>query len=230
MFARAMEYWGVETADIFYFDPTTTDFSSIMINILALEPDFIHLGGAPATQAAAAIKAARELGYTGMMGCIGDGSQSLPAFVDLAGGAANVAGYVAGSNGGPVDESSFTPAMLEWKERYEETYNEPFNPTTMDWSMGAFTLVDGIRAAKSLEPEDIAEALRSPDFVGENLWGEYTYGMKEIYGLDQNIVCPISYFQYGDDGVPHDVLIAYPDEYMPIAIQMNLGGENISWK
>ena len=222
---RAAEYVGIEKPESFYFDPAAGDFSAILIKVLEQNPDYISLGGTPATQMALIVKQARELGYTGMLGNEGDGAASLAAMSDIA-GVENMEGFIAW--GGPTEEKNYTPAMLDWKERFLQKYGAPFWSTSMDWSMGAWTLFDGIQAANSLDPTVIATALKAPDFVGENLWGTYTYGGEELYdGLGNLILAPVAFYQWGENGEVHDIVIGYPEDYMPVAIDMGLAG---MWK
>jgi len=218
--ARAAEAVGIEVSEVYYYEPAQQDFSAILIKALEHKPDFIQTGGSPAAQAALIIKQARELGYTGMVGDIGNGSKGEPGMIDIAG----VEGMAGCVFWGLKEDKDYTDAMFNWKERYLAKYGEPFNATTIDWSMGAWTLADGIKAAKSLEPTKIAEALRSPDFQGENLWGAYSYGGEELWGIGNGMLAPIVFMQWGDDGKPHNIVKVYPEEYMKDAVEMGLTG------
>ena len=221
---RAVEYYGMEKIATFYFDPTAADFSAILIDVLEEDPDDIAMDGTPATQMAIIIKQARELGYTGMFTNQGDGAAGMPEMADVA-GVENMAGFIAW--GGPKEEKNYTPAMIDWEERWLQKYGEPFWSTSFDWSMGAFALYDGIKAANSLEPADIAAAFHSPDFVGENVWGPYEWGGKDLYGIDNVILAPVSFYEWREGGKVYDLPIMYPDEYMPIAADMGMTG---MWK
>jgi len=217
---RACEYLGMEVPEVFFFEPAAQDFSALLIKALEHNPDFIQTGGSPAAQAALIVKQARELGYKGLIGDIGNGSKGEPGMIEIA-GAENMAGYIAW---GLKEEKDYTAAMLDWKTRSLEKYGEPFNATTIDWSMGAWTLADGIKAANSLEPTEIAAALQAPDFQGENLWGAYSYGGEELYGIGNEMLAPIVFFQWGEDGKPHNIVKAYPEQYMKGAVDMGLDG------
>ena len=219
---RAAEYYGIEKVETFYFDPTATEFSADLTKVLELNPDYIALNGTPATQVALIIKQARELGYTGMIGNEGDGAAGLPAMADVA-GAENMVGYIAWGPTGLEETEYWTPAMQDWKERYLQKYGE-YEPTSIDWSMGAFSLADGIQHANSLDPADIAAALRAPDFEGTNLYGTYRYGGEELWGISCQVLAPIAFYQWKEDGKAHNVVVSFPEEYMPIAVDMGMAG------
>jgi len=220
---RAAAYYGIEKPDTLYFDQMATDFSADLIKILGLNPDLISINGTPASQAAIIIKQARELGYKGMIVCEGNGATGQPWMIDAAGGAQNMEGYIGWGLAGLEETEWFTPAMSDWKTRYLEKFGE-YDPTSIDWSMGAYTLADGIRAANSLEPEAIAAALKAPDFVGENLWGDYSYGCEDLFGgIGNEILAPVAFYQW-QDGKPVTIVVSLPEEYMPIAIDMGMAG------
>jgi branched-chain amino acid transport system substrate-binding protein len=219
---RAAEYYGIEKVDTIYFDPTATEFSADLTKVLELNPDYIALNGTPATQVALIIKQARELGYEGLIGNEGDGAAGLPAMADVA-GAENMEGYIAWGPTGLEETEYWTPAMQDWKVRYLQKYGE-YEPTSIDWSMGAFSLADGIQHANSLDPADIAAALRAPDFEGTNLYGTYSYGGEELWGIACQVLAPIAFYQWKEDGKAHNVAFSYPEEYMPIAVDMGMAG------
>jgi hypothetical protein len=143
--------------------------------------------------------------------------------IDAAGGEQNMEGYIGWGLAGLEETKWFTPAMSDWKTRYLSKFGE-YDPTSIDWSMGAYTLADGVQAANSLEPEAIAAALQAPSFVGQNLWGAYSYGGEELFGgIGNEILAPIAFYQW-QDGKARTIVVSTPEEYMPIAIDMGMAG------
>jgi len=204
---------GWETVYTGYYEFGATDFSSLLVKALEYEPEAMDITSAPPGDATIIMKQARQLGYKGLIYTYG--SQGDPKLqIELA-GLENAAGKICWG----IDEGHYNEAMLKWKDQYIEKYGPPFDPTTIGWDGMATALVDGIRAAESLEPEDIAAAFRSPDFKGKVLYGDYSFGGEQVFGIGNQIYYPAVHFQIQADGSVDLFSYVEPEDYMPLEIQ-----------
>jgi branched-chain amino acid transport system substrate-binding protein len=198
---------GIQTVhEEWYPRGQVADFGPLVARVLASQPDVIDTCAPPAPDTAAIIKAAREQGYKGHFVEVG---QKFSQALVRGAGKENVVGFI---SWGMLDTDFPSQAVKEWAQRYEQRYGPPFDYTSVETANVAFTLVCGLREAKSADPKAVATALERAKC--QNLFGDFTFGAKEIYGIGHQILQPIIFGRIGDDGLARPVLVVQPDEYM----------------
>jgi len=172
------EKLGYEIVSKEFFERGLTDFSPILLRILAQKPDIISVNASPAGSVGLIIKQARELGFKGRFIHIGQVDTSVVAGIA---GKENIEGtWVHGYVEEPLPES-----VKAWKERYTKKYGT-WNATSIDFTNPAFAFIAAVQKAQSLDPKKIAQALQNVEF--DNLWGKARFGGKDYYGINNQIV------------------------------------------
>jgi branched-chain amino acid transport system substrate-binding protein len=166
-----------------FFERVLTDFSPMLLRILAQKPDIISVLASPAGSVGLIIKQARELGFKGRFIHVGQVDTTVVAGIA---GKDNVEGtWVHGYVEAPLPEK-----VKSWKERYMKKYGD-WNASSIDFVNPAYAFIAAVQKAQSLEPKQIAEALKSVEF--ENLWGKAHYGGKSYYGIGNQLVYPMPF-------------------------------------
>src|SRR5207245_5099522 len=129
------------------------ELNHIVMLRLSQKPDNFSVLAWPAESAGLIIKQARELGFKGRFGHVGQCDRSVVAGIA---GKANVEGmWVHGYVQTPLPER-----VKSWQTRYTKRYGE-WNATSIDFANPAFAFVAAVKKAQSVEPKKIAEALRT---------------------------------------------------------------------
>jgi len=162
------------------YEPGTIDFSAILLKVLAAEPELIDLTGSDLRDAGSMVKQARLMGYTGLF-VSNWGGGNLPVLVDIA-GLENAEGTI----GGLAIVEPYPSAVQEVADRYLAKYGEDIEPYTISMYAAHQTLFQAIEQAQSLDTALIAEALRTGEF--ETIYGEASFGGKEYFGIDNQIL------------------------------------------
>src|SRR4030095_4286618 len=179
---------GYETVAKEFFERTMTDFSLVLLRILAQKPDIISVLPSPAGSVGLIIKQARELGFKGRFIHIGQVDTSVVSGIA---GKPNTEGtWVHGYVETPLPE-----ALKSWKERYTKKYGE-WNATSIDFANPAFAFVAAVKKAQSLDPKKIAQALQTVEF--DNLWGKAHFGGKDYYGINNQILYAMPFSEVKD--------------------------------
>lgn len=166
-----------------FFERVLTDFSPMLLRILAQKPDIISVLASPAGSVGLIIKQARELGFKGRFIHVGQVDTTVVAGIA---GKDNVEGtWVHGYVEAPLPEK-----VKSWKERYMKKYGD-WNASSIDFVNPAYAFIAAVQKAQSLEPKQIAEALKTVEF--ENLWGKAHYGGKSYYGIGNQLVYPMPF-------------------------------------
>jgi len=182
------EHLGYETVAKEFFERGLTDFTPILLRMLAQKPDIMSVNAAPAGSVGLIIKQARELGFQGRFIDIGQVDTSVVAGIA---GKQNIDGmWVHGYVETPLPE-----ALKSWKERYTKKYGA-WNATSIDFANPAFAFVAAVKHAQSLDPTKIAEALQTVEF--DNLWGKAHFGGKAYYGINNQIIYAIPFSEVKD--------------------------------
>ena len=105
-------------ADADTYEAGTTDFFPVMSRIVGLNPDLIVLSGVAPSDAPLMIKAARELGFQGLLST--ETAQDAKILAEVAGDAAN--GFI--SVGGASTPEIRSPDMEQFIERYKQHVGE----------------------------------------------------------------------------------------------------------
>lgn len=182
------EKLGYEIVGKEFFERGLTDFTPMLLRILAQKPDIISVNAAPAGSVGLIVKQARELGFKGRFVHIGQVDTSVVAGIA---GKENVEGtWVHGYVETPLPE-----AVKSWKERYTKKYGT-WNATSIDFANPALAFIAAAKQAQSLEPEKIAEALHTVEF--DNLWGKARFGGKSFYGVNNQIIYNMPFSEVKD--------------------------------
>jgi branched-chain amino acid transport system substrate-binding protein len=149
-FEKAVKAGGGTVVGREYTTDKATDFRAILTTVRGRKPDLLFFGGmdaqfGPMTEQVRTLKVATQ-----MLG--GDGAQSAQ-FIKLGGAAAE--GVVASSPGLPIEKM---PGGAQFAEKFKAKYGEIqiYAPFAYD---ATWTIIDAMKAANSVEPAKILEAL-----------------------------------------------------------------------
>jgi branched-chain amino acid transport system substrate-binding protein len=179
---QAREY-GMEIIGAEPFEWGTTDFAPIYTRILAHDPDAIM--SMVSGQAQYQLVAARELGFKG-------------PFWSSAPLAPDVFLMVAGPDTTDVicsgwDTNTPTDALSDFMQRWQAKYAEPFVADSVQAWDGAWTLVQGMEQAQSVDPEEVLAMLETMTQPGslETCSGQAHMGGIEKFGVNRVLTEPI---------------------------------------
>ncbi len=176
------------------YEPGTTDFFPVMTRIVELNPDLIVLSGVAPSDAPLLIRAARELGYTGLMST--ETAQDAKILSEVAGDAAN--GFI--SVGGASTPAISDEYMNEFRAKYEAhvgEWNDEAGTKVYALEMIIETLkvagkgaLDDIEVFKAAMPKVDAE---NRLLVGEN---SLTYVGSGFFGQIRQLPIPMVVNEY----------------------------------
>jgi branched-chain amino acid transport system substrate-binding protein len=159
---RVVKQLGVEMISHQFFPEDTTDFYPILTKAIAAKPDIIIIGMGNPGNTPVIVKQARELGWKGPMGGVQGSIGSESTMLKIAGEATE--GFVH-TTPTHSDRNFYSKQENEWMDYWLKRWGEPF-PTDTYLSCRAFNLwVQGVKKANSLDPDKIAKALETGDFV-----------------------------------------------------------------
>jgi branched-chain amino acid transport system substrate-binding protein len=171
---------GIEVVSTDLYELGTTDFTPILLKVLARKPDIIDVGSSTPHTGGLICKQARELGYTGyFQHAVGP---NLEVIKEVA-GAKNAEKYLGWVSFG----KPYTPAQIDLRKRFIARYGQE-NWTEFVYLVygPAQVLPQAIEQAQSLDPHKIADALRKGEF--ETVVGKAWFGGKEFYGINNQIL------------------------------------------
>jgi branched-chain amino acid transport system substrate-binding protein len=157
-----------------YYKRGSTDMYPVATRLVGFNADLIDFGGTIGRDQGLAVKALRELGYTGH---IDIGYSDAKSFVDIAGPDAAEGTILFDTLAEPQ-----TPEQKELVDWWLKKYGPPFPSYAFliwDWP---FMLAEAMGKAQSVDPVVVAEALRTT--VHHGIFGEERFGMKSVYGVD----------------------------------------------
>jgi len=188
-----------------FFPEDTTDFYPILTKAIAANPDMIVIGLGNPGNVPVIIKQARELGWKGPMGMTQGSVGSATTALKIAGEAAEGFIYTTPSHG---DRQFLSKQENEWMDYFLKRWGEPF-PTDTYLSYKCINLwVQGVKKANSLDPDKIAKALETGDFVVQG-WKIHFGATPDTYmGRARSLVVylPIQTFKGGKSMVMELVL------------------------
>lgn len=185
-----------------YYKRGATDYYPVATKVVAANPDFIDFGGTIGRDQALAVKALRELGYKGM---IGIGYSDPEAFVRIAGAEAAEGTILFNT----ITEAT-TPKQKELEEWYIKKYGPPMlNMVYEMWDV-PFIFIEAVKKANSLDPEKIAEALRT--ITWPSVHGEMYASLESIYGIKSSFVRPAPMGIIKNGKPVHITTVPYPTE------------------
>ena len=184
---------GVEVTAAELVEFGTVDFTPTAMKLLAGDPGMVYIGGAPPDIAGGITRDLRALGYEGLMGYVY--SPNLDVVRDIAGAEAAEGFMGMGTFGEPL-----SPQQISIRNEYIARYGQAEWTTTVLLFYTAWeTIPVAIEQAQSLEPSDIADALRLGMFETDAA-GQVWYGGEEFYeGMGNQILyrMPVSQLQNG---------------------------------
>lgn len=179
-FRKSLEAVGAKTLDVEFFDPSATDFYTVLTKVRARRPDLVFL--AAYTQSAATLmKQAKELGVNSRI--FGIGAVTTPTFLKMAGESAY--GLLAG-----VAYAHTVPGDVN--ARFVQAYKAEYggeDPSKYAHSgYNTINVIAGaIRRAGAADPAKIRAALEQTDQVGPT--GRYQFDEKhQAYGFHLYLV------------------------------------------
>jgi len=152
---------GVTIVDRQFTTDKATDFMAILTSIKSKGADGIFFGGMDA-QAGPMVRQIDQLGLVNVRFLGGDGICT-NELSKLAGGVRALGHVVCAEGGSPIDRM---PQGAGWKARYDAKYPgqfQAYSPYTYD---ATFVLVDAMKRANSVDPEEYVKALPRTDFQG----------------------------------------------------------------
>lgn len=183
---KAAKAVGVETVSSQEFvDPSSVEFSSLLLKLLKNKPDIIDTcGGSPGSMFALIVKQARELGFTGRIIHSGIGD---PDVVLAKAGKEGAEGVLFPTiYGEPLPTN-----VVEWKKKYEARWKE-WNPISLNFTIYADSLISGLKAANSIDVDEVKAAMENPKFtVNATIFGPSHFWGKEYYGINHQLLHPI---------------------------------------
>ena len=183
-----------------FFKRGAADFYPVATRLAAANPDLIDFGGTIGRDQSLGCKALRELGYKGMIML---GYSDVRSFVEVAGPEA--------AEGTLLFDTLVDPqnaAQKELQKWWLDKYGPPFPTFAYSVWDTPFILAEGIRRAKSVDPEAIANVMHGMSWTG--LYGPEAFGMKSVYGINTTITRAIPMAQV-KNGVPVQLaMVAWP--------------------
>jgi branched-chain amino acid transport system substrate-binding protein len=164
-----------------FFKRGSTDYYPMATKLVAAKPDAIDLGGTAGRDQGLAIKALRELGYKGLI---------VASYVDPA-ALAEIAGRDA-VEGVILNNSLTEPTNQRAKEVgdwYAKKYGDKAPGVFYDQWDPLFMLIEAVKKANSVDPEKVAEALRTVQMP--SVFGDMYVGLESLYGLKCNFCRPV---------------------------------------
>jgi branched-chain amino acid transport system substrate-binding protein len=179
-FKKSLEAVGTKTLDAEFFDPTATDFYTVLTKVRARKPDLVFL--VAYTQSAATLmKQAKELGITSKI--FGIGAVTTPTFLKLAGDSAN--GLLAG-----VAYVHTVPgeANAKFVQAYKAEYagEEPSKYAQSGFNT-MNVIIAAIKRAGAADPAKIRAALTATDNNGPTGRSQFDE-KRQAYGFNLYLV------------------------------------------
>ncbi len=180
------------------YEPGTTDFFPVMSRIVELKPDLIVLSGVAPSDAPLLIRAARELGYEGLLST--ETAQDAKILAEVAGDAAN--GFI--SVGGASTPEISDAYMNQFRDEYVKhvgEWNDEAGTKVYALEMIIETLklagkaaLDDVEAYKAVMPNlNVENRL----LVGEN---SLTYVGSSFFNQPRQLPIPMVVNEYRDGG------------------------------
>lgn len=192
----AAKYGYVSGANEFY-KRGALDFYPVATRLAQDKPDLIDFGGTIGRDQGLAVKALRELGYTGRILL---GYADAKSFVEIAGADAAEGTLLFDTLAAPQND-----AERELQDWWLKKYGPPmpsFAYLMWDWP---FILAQAIEQAQSVDTPKVADALHATVYHG--LFGEERFGMGSVYGLGSSLTrdIPMAVIKHGEPA-PLDVI------------------------
>jgi branched-chain amino acid transport system substrate-binding protein len=203
--AAACRILGLKQLESVWYPPDTKDFYPSMTKIVANKPDLILVGG-PTPHQALQSKAARELGYKGIM------ATSTPT--DAAGlikvvDKKFVEGYYTSAS--IVEGPLATPLIKKWKADWEASGKKWDDAGGLTPANFLPLVLQAIVKAGTVDDTDKIKAAMESMVFDSPVFGPCKWGGKERYGINHNLIYPVHISKVAD-GKDVGVFIVPPEK------------------
>lgn len=192
------------------YDAATTDFAPLVTAIMATKPDIIDLGGTPPENMAPIIKLARDTGFKGPIvtvsaGVAWDVLQSLTSAAALEGFIAPAPDY---------SDPNLPKEASQFQQRYLQRWGSWIVTGAINYDTTR-TLFAGFKAADSVDPTAIRDAMQKAGFEVPWLLGPARFGGEDLYGINNQAYAP-QYIVRFEGGKPVIKKSFSPDETLAL--------------
>lgn len=189
--------YGFDMIGIEFLDQTTADFLPVMSRVVDMKPDVINLGNVDLGIQPLLIKAARELGYKGLM-CTDCNGIVPDVFVPAAGGPQNTVGFICSILVPYGEGEKYTPPeYVAFMERYEKDHGF-FSDWAADNYVSLQVIEQAILRADSIDVLDVAAEIEGSTF--ETIVGTVRFVGDETYGRSGQMLPPLPIAVFTEDG------------------------------
>ena len=178
---------GVNIISHQFFPDDTTDFYPILTKAIAAKPDMLVLGLGSPGHVPLFIKQARELGWKGPMGMTQGSVGSLETLVKIAGKGAENFIFTTPCHG---DRSFMSKQEAEFMDYYVGRWGAPFIADTFLGYKQFALWAHGVKKANSFEPDKVAAALETGNFVVQGWKMHYVATQDSYLGKPRSLTFP----------------------------------------
>jgi branched-chain amino acid transport system substrate-binding protein len=176
------EFSGLKRETIWH-ERGTTDFYPIMTSALQKNPDMLYLGGSPG-EALLALKAARGLGYKGLI--MGVNPYSAEFLVGMGGSKPDLEGFIHSIT--VTEGPNAYPKAVQLTQKYQAKQWKPWLDAVATAYDGLFLLHNAIQKAGSIDVPKVAKAINETGKKGwEGAQGELMFAGAKRYGIPNQI-------------------------------------------
>lgn len=178
------EKLGVKVVSVNWYERGTTQFQPVAAKLAAMKPDVVDLGVAPPADAGVVMKELAVLGWKGVQ-VVPVGTNAIQ-LVQI-GGPASEGAYM--GYAGDYDGQHATPKQRELNKGILAAVGETMSPLQISSYDSLYALAAAMKAANSIEPKAVAEAL--PKIVFDTSYGKTAFGGESTYGNPQQMLVPV---------------------------------------
>lgn len=183
---KAIHNHGLQLVFLEKFKIPTEDFYPILTKALEKKPDVINIVVSIVPWSAGIINQSRELGFTGPIfapGLFGD--------INLVNGMLNKKYAYDLFHGGPDVLSDKMLPIVKDLRRLVEKANQPYIMDSMLGLDALYPMLQCIEKANSFDPDKVVATIKQMKSI-DTIWGKGRWGGKEIFGVDQVIIRPVT--------------------------------------
>lgn len=181
---KAWSAAGVKVISSDWYDRGTTEFQPIASKIAAAKADTVDLGSTPPGDSGIVFKELQVLGWKGVRVVqVGTGAEAIVA----TGGAAAEDTYLGAAV--VFDSVQVTPRQRKLNEGGRAATGENLNSVQIAFYDSVKALKAAMEASQSIDPKVVAAMLPKVKF--ESFYGPSSFGRKDTYGSDQQILIPV---------------------------------------
>jgi branched-chain amino acid transport system substrate-binding protein len=161
-----MKKYGIKDVGFVKYPFGTQDYYSVLNKVLTFSPDALDINMEFPGGAAALVKQARELGFTGPV--LGNSPWD-PVFVrDKIGSAQYATDFLIPAFEAVSAVAELPPLTKTIMKLWNDTYKVPFVSDSLTGWDPLYALVQAIEAAQSLEPADVIKAFQKMKTIGSS--------------------------------------------------------------